>query len=82
MIASQQNFIYSFQMNYPSMFINNILSNDVYVCQSWEYLGTMGVSSRKGVISAIYKKDDKEDIAIYKPISLILRYNNISTFKY
>ena len=69
-------------MNYLSMFINNILYNDVYVCQSWENLGSMGVSSRTGVISAIYKKDDKEDIAIYKPISLILRCNNISTFKY
>ena len=60
MIASQQKFIYTVQMNYLSMFINNILSNDVYVCHSRENLGSMGVSSRTGVISAIYKKDDKE----------------------
>ena len=37
------------------MFINNTLSN-VYVYQSWENLGTMGVSSRTGVITVIYKK--------------------------
>ena len=42
-------------MNFSLMFINNILSN-VYVYQSLENLGTMGVSSRTGVISAIYKK--------------------------
>ena len=50
------NFINTFQMNYPITFINNILSNNAYVYQSWENLGTMGVSSRTGVISAIYKK--------------------------
>ena len=38
------------------MFINNILSNNVYVYQSWQNLGTMGVSSRIGVISVKYKK--------------------------
>ena len=43
------------------MFINNILSN-IYVYQSCENLANMGVSSRAGVISAIYKKGDKEDI--------------------
>ena len=41
------------------MFINNIRSNNVYVYQSWEYIGTMGVSSRTGVISFIYKNGDK-----------------------
>ena len=44
MIAEQQNFIYTFQMNYTLMCINNIISN-VYVYQFWENLGTMGVSS-------------------------------------
>ena len=43
-------------MNYPKTFISNILSNNAYVYQSWENFGTMGVSSRAGVISAIYKK--------------------------
>ena len=32
------------------MFINNILSNILYVYQSWKNLGTIGVSSRTGVI--------------------------------
>ena len=50
------NFINTFQMNYPITCISNILSNDAYVYQSWENLGTMGVSSRTGVISATYKK--------------------------
>ena len=31
----------------------------------------MGVSSRTGVISVIYKKDDKKDIANYVHISLL-----------
>ena len=35
------------------MFIDNILSNNFYVYQSWENLGT-----RTGVISVIYKKGD------------------------
>ena len=43
-------------MNYPITFINNTLSNNAYIYQSWENLGNMGVSSRTGVISAIYKK--------------------------
>ena len=50
------NFITTFQMNYSLTFINNILSNNAYVYQSWENLGTFDVTSRTGVISAIYKK--------------------------
>ena len=49
------NFINTSQMSYSLTFIN-ILSNNAYVYQSWENLGTLGVSSRTGVISAIYKK--------------------------
>ena len=42
------------------MFINNIRSNNVYVYQSWENLGTIDVSSRTGFISATYKKVKKK----------------------
>ena len=45
------------------MFVSNILSNNFYVYQSWQNLGTMGVRSRVGVISVIYKKGDNEDVA-------------------
>ena len=60
------------------MFINNIRSNNVYVYQSWENLGTIDVSSRTGFISATYKKvkKKKKKIANYRPISLIFRWNN------
>ena len=53
-------------MNFSLMFINNILSN-VYVYQSLENLGTMGVSSRTGVISAIYKKVIKKILQTADP---------------
>ena len=53
------------------MFINDILSNNVYVYQSWEKLGAMGVSSRTTVISLTSRKGDKEDITNNRLISLL-----------
>ena len=63
MITQQQNFTRTFQMKYllyPLKFINNILSNNVSVYQSLGKLGTIDISSRTGVISLVYKQDDKE----------------------
>ena len=70
-------------MNYPLMFINNIISTNIYVYQSWENLDTMGVSSRTGVISAVYKTDAKDPshssldaiIFIFLNISYIILHN-------
>ena len=40
------------------------------VYNSWKQIGTIGVSSRTGIISVIYKKGDKKDMPNYRPISL------------
>ena len=50
---------------------------DVY--DSWGKLGTIGVTSRTGFISSIYKKEDKKDIENYRPISFLNLYYKIYT---
>ena len=61
-IAVQQNFI-----NFTNNFSNELALVFVDVYDSWGKLGTMGVTSRTGIISVIYKKGDKKDIVNYKP---------------
>ena len=64
-------------MNYLLIFTNNILSNNVYVYQSWKKIVTMDDSSRTVVISLIYQKVDEEDIANYRLISRLNLDNKI-----
>ena len=52
MITLQQNFLNTFLINYLLSFL------DVY--DFWGKLGTMGVTSRAGIISVKYKKDDEK----------------------
>ena len=50
---------------------------DVY--DSWGKLGTISVTSKTGIISAIYKKGDERDIENYRPISFLNLYYKIYT---
>ena len=61
-------------------FSNEVAPILLEVYNSWKQLGIIGISSRKGIISVIYKKGDKKDIANYRPISrLNLDYKIFTT---
>ena len=52
-------------------FSNELAPILLEVYNSWKQLGIIGISSRTGIISVIYKNGDKKDIANYRLISLL-----------
>ena len=64
-----------FYKHFPNQLAAVLL--DVYV--SGEKLGTISVTYRTGIISAVYIKGDKKDIENYRPILYLNLYYKIYT---
>ena len=52
-------------------FSNELAPVLLYVYDSWGNLGTIGVTSRTGILSVMYEKGDKRGIENYRPTSFL-----------
>ena len=59
-------------------YLNEVGPGLLNVYDSWAKFGTIGVTSRTGIISATYRKGDKKDIADWL-ISLLILDHKIYT---